>query len=537
MSQFPLNSIDFYKADHRSQYPLGTEMVYSNFTPRSSKWAKHLLLSDFDDRIVFLGLQGYIKEKLIKSWNEEFFNKPMEEVVSKYKRRMDASLGPDAISMDHIKALHSLGYLPLKIKALPEGSRVNIKVPCFTIQSTRPEFFWLTNYIESSISCNVWKPCTTATIAYEYKRLLESFAEKTGGDLDFVGLQAHDFSYRGMAGDEDAARSGIGHLASFIGTDTVLAIDYVEDVYGATDDLIGVSVPATEHSVMCMGSKEGEKETFRRLIEDIYPNGLVSIVSDTWDFWKVITEFTRDLKETILSRQPSLVAPGKVVFRPDSGDPANILCGYEVLDNIYDMSGCYSHRQCVLKDNKYYTIIPTNNNRLGYDLGDELTENEVKGAVECLWEIFSGTINEKGYKVLDEHVGLIFGDSITIERAKDILERLEAKGFASTNVVFGIGSYTYQHLTRDTFGFAMKATYGVVNGEPREIFKDPITDSGLKKSAKGLLRVEKTDNGYVLLDQQTPEQEEQTCMEVVFENGLMPKTYSWADVKRNLRES
>lgn len=488
----PLNAIDFYKADHRRQYPVGTEYVYANFTPRSSRLAK--MLPDFDDKIVFFGLQGFIKHFLIETWNEGFFNQPKAKVVAAYQRRMDNALGEGAVPVEHIEALHDLGYLPLKIKALPEGSRVNIKVPVLTIINTDPNFFWLTNYIETVLSAELWKSCTTASIAYEYKRLLTQYAEKTGAPLDFVPVQGHDFSSRGMSGIYDAAQSGVGHLTSFIGTDSVASIDYAEEYYNATG-IVGVSVPATEHSVMCMGSEESEIETFRRLICELYPAGVVSIVSDTWDFWRVITEFSVELKTEILQRKPNTLGLAKVVFRPDSGDPVKIICG---------------------------------------DPEAERDSPAYKGAVQCLWEIFGGTETAQGYKVLNERVGLIYGDSITLERAQNILKGLQAKGFASNNLVFGIGSYTYNYLTRDSFGFAVKATWGQVNGVGRELFKDPVTDSGVKKSAKGLLRVEQTENGFELFDQQNFEQENMGALQTVFENGQLLRECSLDQIRERL---
>lgn len=489
----PATAIDFYKADHRRQYPENTGIVYSNFTPRSARLAP--VLDGFDNRVIFLGLQGFIKSYLIDDWNDHFFNCPKKEVVAMYKRRMDRSLGEGAIPVEHFEELHDLGYLPLKIKALPEGSRVNIKVPMFTVVNTKPEFYWLTNYIETVMSAELWKPCTTATIAYEYRRLLNEYAIKTGAPLDFVPLQGHDFSARGMSGIHDAARSGMGHLANFIGTDTVSAIDYAESYYNAENDVIGVSVPATEHSVMSMGAKDNEFDTFKRLINELYPAGIVSIVSDTWDFWKVITEYAAELKQDILDRKVNALGLAKVVFRPDSGDPVKILCG---------------------------------------DKDAEPNSPAYKGAVECLWEIFGGTETDKGYRILNERVGLIYGDSITLERAKAIMEGLEEKEFASTNVVLGIGSFTYQYLTRDNFGFAMKATFGEVNGAQRELSKDPVTDSGTKKSAVGLLRVEKTDNGYALLDRQTIEQEKQGELKTVFEDGQLIIETSLSEIRERL---
>ncbi len=493
----PLMAIDFYKADHRRQYPVGTEYVYSNLTPRSARLASHAVLDDFDERVVFFGLQGFIKHFLIDTWNTEFFQRDKASVVARYKRRMDNSLGANAIATEHIEQLHDLGYLPIKIKALPEGSRVNMRVPMLTIVNTDEQFFWLTNYLETVLSAELWKSCTTATIAFEYKRLLTQYALDTGSDIGFVALQGHDFSCRGMSGIYDATQASAGHLLSFIGTDTVSAIDYLIEYYNAdeTQEVIGVSVPATEHSVMCMGSQESEFDTFKRLITEVYPAGIVSIVSDTWDFWQVISDFAQRLKTDILARHPNALGLAKVVFRPDSGDPVKILCG---------------------------------------DVDAPVGSPAYKGAVECLWDIFGGTVTDKGFKQLNERVGLIYGDSITLARAQAILSQLKAKGFASANVVFGIGSFTYQYNTRDTFGFAMKATWGQVNGQARNLFKDPITDNGIKKSARGLLRVEQIDGQFVLHDEQTPEQEMQGALQTVFENGQMVVECALKDMRQRL---
>lgn len=488
----PLTAIDFYKADHRRQYPKGTQFVYSNFTPRSSNIFKNVYGDNFDDRVVFFGLQYFIKDFLINTWNEEFFKKPKDEVVAAYKRRMDCALGPEAISVEHIAELHDHGTLPIQIKALPEGALVNEKIPVLTMVNTDPKFFWLTNYLESVMSCYLWKPMTSATIARNYRILLDEFAKETGSDPELVQFQAHDFSFRGMSGLEDAACSGAGHLVSFSGTDTVPAIDFMEEYYGAdvTKELVGASVPATEHSVMCMGSKEGEKETYKRLITEVYPSGIVSIVSDTWDFWKVVTEFMLEFKDLVLARD------GKVVIRPDSGDPVKILCG---------------------------------------DPEAKKGSPEYKGAVECLWDIYGGSVTDKGYKLLDPHVGLIYGDSITLQRAKTILTNLKQKGFASGNVVFGVGSFTYQHTTRDVFGFAMKATYGVVDGiGPVSIFKDPVTDDGVKKSAKGLLQVVHDGASYVVRDEVTSNEETQGDLKVVFKDGKLLIEHTLAEIRKRV---
>ena len=480
----PLLYTDGYKVDHRRQYPEGTTLVYSNWTPRKSR-------IEAIDEIVFFGLQYFIKKYIIEDFNTNFFGKPKDEIAKKYSRRINNYLGPNAVGIKHIEDLHDLGYLPMVIKALPEGSSVPIRVPMMTMYNTLPEFFWLTNYFETILSTTIWMPCTSATIAKQYRGILDKYAEETSSTPEFVDWQGHDFSMRGIAGMEAAVMSASAHLLSFSGTDTIPCIDFLEEYYNANSDteLIGGSVAATEHSVMCMGTNTGEQETFKRLITEVYPNGIVSIVSDTWDLWKVLTEYLPNLKEEVLARD------GKVVIRPDSGDPADIICGNP----------------------------------------NGKTEEEKKGVIELLWEIFGGQTNSKGYKELDSHIGAIYGDSITTERATDICERLKQKGFASTNVVLGIGSFTYQYNTRDTFGFAMKATYGEVNGEGREIFKDPITDDGTKKSAKGLLKVEKKNNVFTLTDSVSWDEEKTGELKVVFKDGKLLVDDSLQNIRNRVR--
>lgn len=490
MKLAPIFLKDGYKVGHKFQYPQGTTLVYSNLTPRKSRNA------DVQE-IVFFGLQYFIKEYLIRQFDEEFFRRPKADVLREYARRMDCYLGKDSIPYQHIGDLHDLGYLPLEIKALPEGCLVPMRVPIFTIKNTHPAFFWLTNMLETVLSAVLWKPSTSATTAFEYLRTFTRYAKETvGGDMSFIAWQGHDFSFRGMSGIEDAVMSGAAHLLSFSGTDTIPAIDFLETYYHADceRELIGGSVPATEHSVMCMGTQDGEIKTFERLITDIYPAGIVSIVSDTWDFWQVITEFLPQLKDRILARA------GKVVIRPDSGDPVKIIVG---------------------------------------DVDAAPGSPAFKGAIECMWETFGGTITPKGYKLLDGHIGLIYGDSITPARQREILEGLKAKGFASYNVVLGIGSWTYEYVTRDTFGFAMKATYGEVDGAGRDIFKDPKTDDGTKKSAKGLMQVYKdgVTGKLALKDQCSWEEEGKGELKTVFKDGKLVVDWTLAQIRERVREA
>ena len=479
----PIFFKDFYKTDHRRQYPEGTELIYSNFTARESR-LKGV------DHVVFFGLQYFIQEYLINQFSDNFFGQPKEKVISLYKRRMDSALGPGKVATDHIEALHDLGYLPLEIKALPEGTVVPLRIPLLTIKNTHPDFFWLVNFIETLLSVTLWHPITSATIAYEYRKLLTKYAKETSDKEDFVDWQAHDFSMRGQTSLESAIVSGGAHLLSFNGTDTIPSIDFMEIYYGAdaTNEIIGGSVPATEHSVMCMGGKNNERETYKRLMETVYPSGILSIVSDTWDYWNVLTNILPSLKEVIMARE------GTIVVRPDSGDPIKIICG-----------------------------------------DPEAPENspQRKGTLEILWETFGGTINSKGFRQLDSHIGCIYGDSITLERCEKILEGMRIKGFASTNMVFGVGSFTYQYVTRDTFGFAVKSTYGVINGTPYEIFKKPATDNGVKFSAKGLLKV---NNDLTLSESVSPSEENTGLLETVFLNDRCFKFQTLKQIRSRLRK-
>ena len=482
----PLLLTDGYKVDHRRQYPDGTTLVYSNWTPRKSR-------IEGLEEVVFFGLQYFIKKYIIHDFEADFFKKPKEEVVKKYARRINNYLGENQVGTKHIEDLHDLGYIPMVFKALPEGVSVPLRVPMFTMYNTLPEFFWLTNYFETLLSAIVWLPCNSATIAKEYRKVLDKFADETSSVPEFVDWQAHDFSMRGMGGIEAAITSAAGHLLSFTGSDTIPVIDFFEEYYNADSDaeLIAGSVAATEHSVMCMGTTEGECETFKRLVTEVYPKGIVSIVSDTWDLWKVLTDYLPRLKEEIIARE------GKVVIRPDSGDPVDIICGNP----------------------------------------NGKTEEEKKGVIELLWDVFGGTVNAKGYKELIPQIGAIYGDSITVARATQICERLKEKGFASTNVVLGIGSFTYQYNTRDTFGFAMKATYGEVKGEGRAIFKDPITDDGTKKSAKGLMKIDLIDGVYHLTDNVSWEEEKQGELKEVFRDGKLLTEQSLSEIRTRVKSA
>lgn len=458
---------DGYKTGHHQQYPKGTEEVYSNWTPRSNKYAP-----DGCDKVLSFG-QQYVIQWLHDYFNDNFFSQPKDKVCQEMKEELSLYLGTE-YDVTHFEKLHDLQYLPICVKSLPEGVEVPIRVPMLTVVNTDKEFYWITNFLETILSTMLWLPMTSASIALKYKRIFKQWANQTDPDnLGFIDFQGHDFSMRGMGGLQSAVSSGMGHASVFLGSDTLPVISGLRKYYAADGFVVG-SVNATEHSVMCAGTKDDEIGTFKHLM-DTYPTGILSVVSDTWDLWKVLTEYLPALKDEVLARD------GKLVIRPDSGDPVDIICGEA--------------------------------KALG------ATTAMDKGVVEILWEVFGGTTNAQGFKVLDTHIGAIYGDSITTERAEQICQRLHDKGFASTNVVLGIGSFTYQFNTRDTFGFAMKATSVVVDGVRREIFKDPVTDDGIKKSAKGLVKVELVNGEYVLVDQVTEVEELEGELQVIYADG------------------
>jgi nicotinamide phosphoribosyltransferase len=554
---FAPHAVDVYKLGHAAMYTEGTDFLYSNLTPRSNKYFAAQAAEGYDGKMVVFGTQGSIME-LVENWNESFFSQPKEKVIRRYRRRVNSVLGEGVVSTARMEALHDLGYLPLEIRTIDEGARIGMKIPMLTIKSTIGEFFWLVNYLETSLSSQIWQLATNATIAAEYKRILVAAALRTGAAVEGVAFQGHDFSMRGMPGVVQASRAGSGHCASFTGTDTLGAIDYIEDYYGFGLDLdayfIAGSIPATEHAVSSsniltraarmeanalVGDTRllAEAEFMLDYITRQNPTGFCSYVADTYDYWGVLTKVLPMLKEQIMKRD------GRLVIRPDSGDPETIICGmkpvvgedgkaidFESEDAAYDWLDVGDR----IREQKDADCIKIGGVFYGYEahVYDDYTEGNgidtdvvypyevVAGSIRTLYKIFGGTINAAGFKELDSHIGLIYGDSITLKRATAITKRLEAMGFASTSVVFGIGSYTYQCNTRDTFGTAMKATGTGVEGDFFEIYKDPATGDKLKQSARGLLYVYKDEKGdYILIDQVDAEKEQTGELKVRFKDG------------------
>lgn len=512
-----INATDGYKLGHHRMYPEGTQMVYSNWTPRSNRY-----FPEATEGAVVFGIQYFVKKYLIEEF-DKWFALPKELAIKQFSYRVGNFVDLNQVGTKHIEELYDLGYLPIEIKALPEGSICPIRVPMMTIQNTLPDFFWLTNYLETLISCTLWLPCTSATSARLYKKRLMEHAQKTGFPEDVnLGFACHDFSMRGMAGLDAAIISGMAHMTSFCGSETIPAIEAVEHYYNAdvTKELVAATVPATEHSVMCSGGKDTELDTYRRLINDLYPTGIVSIVSDTWDFWQVVEKYLPKLKADIMKRD------GRVVIRPDSGDPVDIICGLRT----------NPHYHTAMKEGKYYCDFdPFMDDDKSHYV--EVSEGQYYGAYYMLGKIFGWNTTVNDYRYPSTKIGLLYGDSITLERQRDIYTRLESAHMAACNLVLGIGSFTYQFKSRDSLGFAVKATACKINGELVEIFKHPKTDDGTKNSLKGLIRVEEENGKYVAYDQQTEEEELEGCLETVFVNGDLVREYSLSEIRKRVNST
>lgn len=881
---------DSYKLSHKAMEPEGTEIIYSNFTPRFNKYFKELY-PNHDGKTVVFGIYPFLLDFLVDYWEKGFFKRPKEDVLQEIRETCYPYVGMDTSDLKHFEELHDLGYLPLRVKALPEGSTVNTNIPVLTVVNTHKNFSWLTNYIESVLSSELWKPMTVATFAREFDKLVRHWFDKTVSDQTFRHFAIHDFSYRGHGTHRESAMCGAAPLLFSNGTDNIPGILVARSLYNASEDVAG-SVAASEHSVTTLGINffadqkfEGELEvlttqlknrmlslgiygeydkalgelvTLYRLLTEVYPSGIFSYVSDSYDYWRVLTLILPILKSVILRRE------GKLVIRPDcyssdtevltnrgfilfkdlttddqvaqvlddgsyefvtplkivnenykgkmyhfkdhhgkvdqlvtpnhrmiykqinSSDHSKVvekivyaedmkkrgnclnyfersakaqnkgksLTPLERLNIAFQADGCYRigcnntirfsfskqrkitrlttilteaaipfkiynlsngqkefnitlDKNLVAKDFSWVNIADLCSNwceefleelkhwdgsirnagRFKYDTttescskivelvaisagkgvltsqakdarqnhfldvftsnilanntcggqswtkkevdyegtvhcvqvptgrlivkrnksimvcgnsgdpvkivcGEKLTLSEVdekaisrlsynteftfngkpyrvirdlsvvpeerylpffelirnefieeirteqtpeeKGSIQVLSEVFGFTTNTKGYKELPPQIGLIYGDGITYARGSAIYSQLADKGFASNNVVLGIGSYSFAGGTRDTLGFAIKATYAEINGNPTPIYKEPKTDLS-KKSARGLMKIVEDDKGeLVLVDQVSWAEEAEGLLQVVFENGKLFNQPDFTEIRTRL---
>ena len=490
---YKINSLllkDFYKAVHSEMLNPGMTKSVSYYTPRKSRvnrWPK----------VVNFGLQMFIKNWLIDEFNENFFNRPEDEVVAEYKRVLDNAMGKDIYDINKVRKLHKLGYLPIEIISIPEGVEVPMRCPIFGITNTHDEFAWLPQALESLISAEVWYPMITATVGHTYRQIVDKYYDLTCDDNIPHRRALGNFDFRGDMGIDAALKAAAGWLMSFVNTATVPAIPFMEQMYNCdcTKEEVGFGAVSTEHFVMCSNfAADGDERTFlKRLLTELYPNTSFSCVCDSYDYWNVVENILPSLKDEIMAHN------GCFLVRGDSGD-------------------------CV----------------------DVVTKTVFK-----LWELFGGTVNTKGYKVLDPHVKALYGDSITVERAEKIYQILMENGFAASNVSLGVGSFSMHCIeedgmlkpfTRDTFSSCIKACDAIMNGKEYPIFKDPKTDretgDGFKKSQRGACRVFLKDGELTYEDGLTYEESlKNNIMQPVFRDGKLLVDYTIKQVRNQLNKN
>ena len=457
-----LTLTDSYKTSHWKQYPKGTSKVYSYLESRGGKF----------DNTMFYGLQYFIKQYLSGQV-------VTEEKIQRAKKFWDAHLGPNHFNeagWRHILDKHN-GHLPVRIKAVPEGTVVKTGNVLVTVENTDPEVPWLTNFLES-ILLQVWYPTTVGTLSREVKKNLINYLKKTTSYnpeeiSGVVAFMLHDFGFRGVSSVESSGLGGSSHIINFMGTDTVSAILFAQEFYN-TENPLAFSIPASEHSTITSWGEPFEVKAMENML-DSYPTGLVACVSDSFDIIRACRDYWGTaLRDKILSRD------GRLVIRPDSGDPVQTL----------------------------------------------------KQIFHILWDKFGGTTNDKGFKVLDPHVRVIQGDGVNFESISDICNMMIEEGFSIENIAFGMGGALLQKVDRDTQKFAFKCSSITINGEEAEVRKNPIeiNEKGervqsFKKSKAGRLKLV---NGQTVEHSHDEDGDE---LVEVFLNGKVMKEWTFEEVR------
>lgn len=450
MHNIILNS-DSYKYSQFNQYPANTTGIYSYIESRGGKY----------DETVFFGLQAFIKEYLTAPITQAMIDEA-ELIITAHGEPFNRA------GWEYILNVHA-GYLPVRIRAVPEGTIVPVKNVLATIENTDPACYWLTSFLETALLRAIWYPTTVATNSREIKKLILDALEKTG-DPTTIDFKLHDFGARGVSSLESAGIGGAAHLVNFMGTDTVEALLFARRYYNA--DMAGFSIPAMEHSTVTSWGRENEVASYRNMIkQNAKPGGLIACVSDSYDIFKACELWGTELKQDVLD------SGATIVIRPDSGDPATVV------------------NDCLM-------ILDKN---------------------------FGHTVNAKGFKVLN-NVRVLQGDGITIQSIRSIIFTITMSGYSVDNVAFGQGGALLQIVNRDDQKFAMKCSAALVNGKWVDVFKDPITDAG-KQSKKG--RVTLYNNGQGKLFSDVINKDYPDELVTVFENGDLIKEYTFDEVRAN----
>lgn len=591
MKMNPFLLTDFYKLTHILQYRPELRELTSYLTPRGSR-LKGI------DKVVFFGLSAYVHSYIVENFNDNFFNRPWDEIADEIYDVLKDGLGYTGEMISKtckaIWSLHNLGYLPVEINAVAEGTLVPMGVPCVEIKSTNPEFFWVGQALEASLSAAIWHPMVSATIAREYRKIArDAFFATVENGIDERTAMC-DFSMRGQESNESAVNASVAWLTSMWNSSTVAARKHIQNVYGKCDGNVR-GLTSTEHSVMtshaCLDGGN-EIPTFKYLF-DLYKNVSFAAVCDSYDFWNVLTNILPNyFMYNIDERGKRGVFIG---VRHDSAEPVDAICGtipvinalsvkelpdymvdgdeklYAISITIEEMERIRSLNVCgkvaIGASDLVYQINTINGDGFLRHITNEGTEIgwavatclnrprtwEEKGMVETMYEIFGGTVNSKGYKVLNPGIKAVYGDSITITRAKEIYKRLEAKGFAANNVSLGVGSFSFQALenedgslspfTRDTFSLACKTTHskyvdkhGTVH--ERWVYKSPKNFSQ-KKSQRGLCRIFFNEDGELTYEDELYEKDlvgKNSALITYFKNGEEFKQ-NFEEVRRTIDEN
>ena len=462
------NCSDLYKDTHWMQYPPHLTNVYSYFESRGS-----VNRDGFFDETIFFGLQMYLKKYLVG-------RVITQDILDNESEFLNLCFGFDYFNREGFQKIvddHD-GNLPIEIRAVPEGTRVPNHNVLMTVVNTDPDLPFVTNYVETILS-NVWYPITVATLSYNCRQLIDRYAKTVGERASIIHL--NDFGLRGCTCPEQGGIGGCAHLAVFSGTDNKIGIRYAQRYYGATGS-IGLSANAAEHSTVTAYGRENEAVAYKTIIENTPNEAVVSIVSDSYDIYNAVENIFGDsLREYILSRD------GKVVIRPDSGDPA------EVSLNL----------------------------------------------MRILYAKFGGTINDAGYMLLNPKIGLIYGDGISYDSIDRILDNVVNKGgFAPSNLIFGMGASLVQRMDRDTFKFAFKCSAAKIANDWYSIYKDPVTDNN-KRSKRGKLKLIRDNTGCYKTVQIDPTEYEHAYkledrLVPVFKDGKLLKDYSFAEIRERI---
>lgn len=466
---------DSYKLNHWNQYPKDIEAVYSYFESRRG--------GQFE-KTVFFGLQFLIKKHFL---GKVVTREKIEEGATLAKAHFGSDTLFNRAGWEYILEEHD-GVLPVRIRAVPEGTPVSLNNVMMTVENLDPKCFWLTNYLETLLT-HVWYSSVVATLSHHVKTKIKAYLDDTC-DYDeatkktILGFMLHDFGYRGTSSNESAGIGGCSHLVNFLGTDTVIAMLYANKYYNAPLDGLAYSVPATEHSVMTSCGPRGEEAVLDQLIEE-YDQGILSVVSDSYNIERFVNEYIRARKDKILNRKPNAIGVCKFVVRPDS------------LRYKYDTP-----------------------------------EDQMVWITEALWDIFGGTVNSKKKRVLNPKVGVLWGDGIDSAGIEKILKAVSDAGFSVESLVFGMGGGLLQKVNRDTQRSAFKCSAQLRGGKWLDIQKNPLDLTKVSKAGRlALIRGDKDGDFHTVRDDGISDDD--NYLKVVFENGKLVKEYSFDEVRMN----